>query len=247
MSPEVIARLNRINKRFYEVTAAHFDATRQQPWPGWEQLLPHLPAERPLRVLDVGCGNGRFGLFLAERLIGHIHYTGLDNNAALLDYARDALAAQENVTVTLREVDVVVTEGALAPAGQFDVVVAFGVIHHVPGGKNRRRFVQQMAACVAPGRVMAFAAWRFMDNDRLRKRTVPMPDDLPHEPGDYLLDWKRGETALRYCHFVDDAEHAQLVAATGLDDIVTYRADGHDGQTNKYSVLRYSESKPANA
>ncbi|MEM6528720.1 MAG: class I SAM-dependent methyltransferase, partial [Chloroflexota bacterium] len=219
LSPDAINRFNRMNKHFYEVTAAHFDATRQQPWAGWGKLLPHIPAGRPLRVLDVGCGNGRFGLFLAVQLTGHIHYTGVDNNAALLGYARDALATQENITVTLRETDVIVTEGELAPARQFDVVVAFGVIHHVPGDENRARFVQQMAACVAPGGVMAFAAWRFMDNERLRKRTVSMPDDMPHEPGDYLLDWKRGETALRYCHFVDDAEHTQLVAATGLDEI----------------------------
>jgi hypothetical protein len=36
---------------------------------------------------------------------------------------------------------------------------------------------------------------------------------------------------------VDDAEHATLVAAAGLREILTYRADGQDGNLNRYSIL----------
>ena len=58
--------LNDLNRRFYETVAIDFDATRQQAWAGWERLLPYLHA--PLSILDIGCGNGRFGAFLAERI-----------------------------------------------------------------------------------------------------------------------------------------------------------------------------------
>jgi len=58
------------------------------------------------------------------------------------------------------------------------------------------------------------------------------------EAGDYLLDWRRGERALRYCHYVDDAEQAQLVAATGLKLVTQYRADGSTGDANLYTVMK---------
>src|SRR5437773_46351 len=65
-----IQRLNEINRAFYNRVAQDFDETRQQAWPGWDTLLSYLnaPLNAPLSVLDVGCGNGRFGLFLAQRL-----------------------------------------------------------------------------------------------------------------------------------------------------------------------------------
>ena len=52
-----------------------------------------------------------------------------------------------------------------------------------------------------------------------------------------LLDWRRGDPALRYCHYVDDTEHADLVAATGLRELESYRADGDSGDVNRYSIL----------
>ncbi|MEO0562469.1 MAG: hypothetical protein AAF125_10160, partial [Chloroflexota bacterium] len=69
----------------------------------------------------------------------------------------------------------------------------------------------------------------------------PWPPDLDREPGDYLLDWRRGTVARRYCHHVDDAEHDALVHTTGLEEVARFRADGADGRTNQYSVLRRTE------
>src|SRR5215216_2276581 len=92
MDQDTARHLNDINRHFYEVTAESFDQTRQSPWPGWEALLPYLaPQQAPLSVLDVGCGNGRFGVFLTKHLGIDVHYHGVDNNAALLERARQAL------------------------------------------------------------------------------------------------------------------------------------------------------------
>src|SRR5258706_16420982 len=92
MDQDTARRLNDINRRFYEVTAESFDQTRQSPWPGWEALLPYLPPRQtPLSVLDVGCGNGRFGVFLAQHLGMDVHYHGVDNSAGLLVGARPSL------------------------------------------------------------------------------------------------------------------------------------------------------------
>ncbi|MEB2287262.1 MAG: class I SAM-dependent methyltransferase [Anaerolineae bacterium] len=230
MDDTTIARLNALNRTFYEIIAADFDQTRAAPWPGWDALLPHLAA--PLSVLDVACGNGRFGLFLFEHLGTNVTYHGVDSNPALLSRARAALAGH-NTRLELCDV----LTGPL-PQGAYDLVALFGMLHHIPGYEGRRRFLRSLVGRVAPGGLLIFAAWRFYEHERFRQRILPWPLDLVAEPGDYLLDWRRGARAPRYCHYVDDAEHAALVAATGLRELATYRADGHTGDVNRYSILR---------
>lgn len=88
--------------------------------------------------------------------------------------------------------------------------------------------------------MLCFAAWRFYEYERFRERLVDWDEGIAVEKHDYLLDWRRGERALRYCHYVDDSEHAELIAATGLTEIATYRADGSNNTMNNYSVLRKS-------
>ncbi|MDX2138256.1 MAG: class I SAM-dependent methyltransferase [Chloroflexota bacterium] len=226
-------RLNDINRRFYATIADDFHATRGQAWRGWERLLPHLHA--PLSVLDVGCGNGRFGVFLAEHDLTPLSYHGIDNSPALLDHARLQLAAQPQVTTRLDAADVI---DEPLPDAQYDLVTLFGVMHHIPGAARRLHLMLRLAACVKPGGLLAFACWRFYEYPRFRERIVAWDADIVVEANDYLLDWRRGAHVLRYCHYVDDAEHAALVAASGLHEIETWRADGETNTVNRYSLLR---------
>jgi len=238
MDRHTIARLNAINRRFYAITAQDFDASRGGAWAGWEQLLPHIRDTRgalPRRVLDVGCGNGRFGRFLAEHAEAPLVYHGIDSNSTLLQHAEDALATRADIKATFDEGDVV-TEPP--DAGTYDLVALFGVIHHIPGTIQRETFMRTLAQRVAPGGFLVFTAWRFYEYERFRARLIPWPEDITVERHDYLLDWQRGETALRYCHYVDDTEHARLIEATGLESMVDYRADGRTGDMNRYSALK---------
>jgi tRNA (uracil-5-)-methyltransferase TRM9 len=234
MDEQTRATLNQINRDFYTTTAIDFDATRGRAWVGWEQLLTaiNLPIDS---VLDVGCGNGRFGVFMADHQTQALSYHGADNNPKLLDFAQKTLADYPHISANLTEQDAIL--GNL-PDGEYDLVVLFGVIHHVPGYEQRQAFMRNLAQRVKPNGYLAFAAWRFYEQDRFKKRIVAWDEDVAVEKHDYLLDWRRGERALRYCHYVDDAEHTDLVQATELDLIADYRADGSTNDLNRYSVLR---------
>lgn len=233
MDAASVQYLNRVNREFYTTTAPEFDQTRQRAWPGWIELAGYLSA--PLTVLDVGCGNGRFGVFLADTLDGTIVYHGLDNNPQLLAAAQKTLSTTPQIQATLRQHDII--EEAPIQQGM-DLVVLFGVLHHIPGAKNREAFLQKLVLSLAPGGLLCFAGWRFYEYERFRRRFAAWPEHITREEHDYLLDWRRGEQALRYCHYVDDTEHARLISATGLEEIATFRADGSDNRMNRYSVLR---------
>jgi tRNA (uracil-5-)-methyltransferase TRM9 len=235
MKQSTIDELNAINRRFYLTTAVDFDQTRGKAWAGWASLKDHLKA--PLSVLDVGCGNGRFGLFLAEELQGEIHYHGIDNNGLLLLYAHAALESLSNLKAELEETDIIKQP---LPDAEYDLVVLFGVIHHVPSAEKRKSFTMDLAKRVKTGGLLCFASWRFYEFERFRERLAPWPEHLAAEveENDYLLDWRRGENALRYCHYVDDAEEQALIQATGLQLIAKYRADGENNAMNSYVLLR---------
>lgn len=233
MNSTTIQHLNELNRQFYQQTAADFHETRRQPWSGWNELLPFL--HTPLSVLDVGCGNGRFGHFLAQQFGAQLHYHGIDNSPELLAHAQKTLSTTA-ATFELTPLDIL---QAPLPTHQYDLVTLFGVLHHIPGYAQREHLMKELAECVKPGGLLAFACWCFYESERFRQRIITWPPEYEREDHDYLLDWQRGTHAIRYCHFVDDEEHAAFIAATGLTEVKTYRADGN---LNRYSILR---SEPA--
>lgn len=227
--------LNRLNQMFYEQVGESFDATRGQAWRGWLPVLEHLQA--PLTVLDVGCGNGRFAVFLAESLPGNapIHYVGVDSSAYLLERAQESCAHHQRLQATFIQQDIVMEA---LPEIEVDCVALFGVLHHIPGKARRLALMRALAQRVRPGGLLAFACWRFYEYERFRKHIRPMPEGWQIEAGDYLLNWGKHETALRYCHYTNDAEMDELVEATGLTQVAAYRADGFSNAVNAYRLLR---------
>jgi trans-aconitate methyltransferase len=238
MDIRTIQTLNKINADFYTTIANDFDETRGKAWAGWEMLMNHIPTPTaPYRVLDIGCGNGRFGVFLHEKWGDKLVYHGIDNNPSLLESAKEALSAK-SITFSLQRDDIVMGYTQFEPA--YDLVVSFGVIHHIPSAQLRTHLLWNWANAVNAGGYLAFACWRFYEFDRFRDRVTAWDEQLADkvESNDYLLDWRRGKTALRYCHYVDDVEHETLVRATKMTEIATYRADGFTNTVNRYSILK---------
>ncbi len=80
--------------------------------------------------------------------------------------------------------------------------------------------------------------WQFERNERLRKKVVPWTevgiDESLLEPGDKLLDWKRGGTGYRYVHLITEREMEELAEASGFKVEQQFLADN---DLNLYSVL----------
>jgi SAM-dependent methyltransferase len=78
--------------------------------------------EPGMRVIDLGCGNGRLVPFLGEG----IEYVGVDNHAGYVAAARERYGSP-NVEFVVGDV----TELESLRLGRADVVVCIGILHHL--------------------------------------------------------------------------------------------------------------------
>jgi 2-polyprenyl-3-methyl-5-hydroxy-6-metoxy-1,4-benzoquinol methylase len=127
------------------------------------------------------------------------------------------------------------------PGAPFDCAVVLAVLHHIPGYNLRERVLRDVAALLEPHGCLILSTWQFLDSSRMRRKIVDWAGvgiaEEALEPGDYLLDWKRGGSGLRYCHLVDKPEVERLAAESGLRVCETFRAGGREGDLSLFAVL----------
>jgi SAM-dependent methyltransferase len=249
MNETTVRALAAINRAFYREAAEEFSATREAPWPGWVRLLAvigaHIPAGE-LDILDLGCGNGRFAAFLAER-VAEFDYLGIDASPRLLAAARARRLPAGSAEYRCADFIETPLEDCL-PAKAFSLIVLFGVLHHIPGQERRRRLLRAAAGRLRPGGLLALTSWQFEVFRRFRDKLLPWeefnrsarePIDLAQlEPGDHLVPWGEQGVAFRYCHFTDEDETRRLLEELPLARVASYLADGREEKLNRYFVLR---------
>jgi tRNA (uracil-5-)-methyltransferase TRM9 len=242
MKSGTVAALNRLNRRFYADRGEEFSDTRGSTWPAWERVLDRFLETRPDRhashsILDVGCGNGRFATTLRKRLPPGFRYVAVDASPVLVSRARRSSGGSAFVA------DFVARPLPVIPRAQrFDLIVLFGVLHHVPSWERRRSFLVERAGMLRAGGMLAASFWQFASEERFVRRFVDWRQGAPEvdrkdlEAGDHLVRWGDGK-AFRYCHYAGPAEAAELTWASGLRRLETFRCDGSTGAMNLYHPL----------
>lgn len=233
MDNKTQSKLIKLNRDFYDSIWEYFNTSRQFYWDGWSKLLPHLEGQS-LKVLDLGCGNGRFGEFLKEHK--KINYWGVDDSKDLLKVAKKKHPKSNFLKVNLNE------NWSNIP-NDFDLVALMAVLHHIPGRENRLKVLEKARDRLKKDGILVFTGWHFNKMKRFSKGVVDKNklddlNDLTLEKGDYILDWKRGKIAYRYVHLFDDEEIGWLVKSLKMELLADFVSDGHQGQGNRYVVLK---------
>lgn len=249
MNSDILQKLLQLNRQFYQTFADPFSATRGRLQPGVLRVLETISGQA--NILDLGCGNGALGRELARRDFQG-KYLGLDFSPELLNAARAGVQAFPNIAYAQANIaDISTWDFALTDDGRwtadrnlqpvtFNLIFSFAALHHIPGRAPHLQILNQIHALLSPDGRFIHSNWQFLNSPRLKARIQPWaeiglsPADL--DPGDYLLDWRRGGYGLRYVHHFGAEELHTLAAETGFQVLDSFYSDGQEGNLGLYQV-----------
>jgi SAM-dependent methyltransferase len=235
---ETAVRLIDLNHRFYQTFALQFSATRQRLQPGVLRILDQISSQE--NILDLGCGNGELGKELIRR--GHQgFYVGLDASAEFLKIAQENLPQTTSIIFLQRDLSNPNWDDDL-PLSEFDLILAFAVLHHIPGSDLRKQVLKKINGLLHKNGRFIHSEWQFLLSARLRDRIQPWDriglDSNQVDGGDHLIDWRRGGQGLRYVHSFNSNELASLAEDSGFDILETFASDGKDGNLGLYQIWK---------
>lgn len=243
MKLATIKKLNLLNQDFYQKNAQSFSNTRQSAWHGWRKLFPTLKTlniqRSRLSILDIGCGNGRFLSFLKKNLSSEVEYLGIDSDKELLQQAKVTYPNHNFENIDIVEA---LVEDKLSNhiKNKYDLIVAMGVLHHIPSQELRKTFFEQVRSLLKPKGILIVSIWKFLENEKFKQKLIPV-GKTPNiqkselEEGDCFLGWQK-TNSIRYAHYVGEREEKELLENWQV--ITSFFADGKSGKLNKYLVLQ---------
>jgi len=129
-------------------TGEPIPAEQMQEWV--DDAVQRIVAQRPRRVLEIGCGTG----LLLFRIAPHCeHYVGTDFSPAALNYIRGQLSDNALPQVSLFEQNA--DEFANVEPASFDAVIINSVVQYFPGVDYLMRVLRGAVEAVAPGGFIA--------------------------------------------------------------------------------------------
>ena len=142
------------------------------------RVLELMPPERPLRLLDIGCGEGRNAVFFARN--GY-HVTAFDLSSVGMEKTA-RMAAEVGVSLDLFTADLLV----FRLAEPFDVLFSTGTLHYLPP-ELRAEILGNYKKFTTPGGLHAFSVF-------VQKPFIPpSPDGEPTAQA-----WISGELFTHY-------------------------------------------------
>lgn len=172
MDQQLAQKILNETRQVYDDIAGKFSDTRSHNWPIAEKLAeqyiyPLLATHYPLRVLDVGCGNGRLYELLKDR---EVNYLGVDNSQKLVELAQRihlAEAERRRAGGAFMLKDIL----DLGFNQEFNAVFSFAVLNHLPSRELRLQALKNMAAALKPGGLLLMTNWNLWKLS-LKQKTV---------------------------------------------------------------------------
>ena len=165
MNSSTAAYLIEINRDFYTRFGDSFSATRHRIQPGVRRVLGLLKADES--ILDLGCGSGELARELAKR--GQRgSYLGVDFSLPLL---REAEEQPNEFSARFVALDLTrpsdLEQLPLVVNGNWSVVTAFAVLHHIPSRELRLNILRVVNQLLKPDGLLIHSNWQFLNSEKL--------------------------------------------------------------------------------
>lgn len=195
----------------YNLIAREFSSKRERLWDEIKFLFDGYLAPGQ-KVLDLGCGNGRYFPLFRER---GVDYVGADNSRELVDIAKSRYPGGDFRTGNALDLDF--------PENHFDAIYSIAVLHHIPSEEFRLKFLKEAKRVLKPGGLLVLTVWNF---HQPKERYLLLKYKILKLIGRSKLDWNDilepwGKKVERYYHSFSKGELAGLAEKTGfkIEDI----------------------------
>ena len=220
----------------YDRIASDFDRTRGYVWKELERFGER--AKEGQKVLDFGCGNGRFLEVFKGK---NIAYTGIDQSERLIERVRAKYAHE----ITDGSARFIASSGDTLPFpdASFDCVFSIAALHHIPSAEKRDAVMRELRRVLAPRGTLVITVWNLWQK---KYRALVVRAALAKIMGrsqldlfDVFVPWKnsRGDVqAQRYYYCFSLFSLKRLIRQAGFSLQESGYFGGKRGRFNMYVI-----------
>jgi|GEM_PF-1086421 len=230
----------KLNKDFYTKNSKDFDKNRKgRSWVGVRKCLDfvNIPNQKIL-VLDIACGNGRFVFPLSSVFNPiNINYVGVDTNKLLLKSAKNLCEGIGIKSYKLINKSVF-SKNLILPKA--DLVVAFGITHHIPSDKYRINWLSNLTNFVQKDGYLVLSFWDTQKDNAVCEipRLSIYKKNL--QDGDMFFSWG-DSNVYRYYHKYSKKELLLIcnkICDQGFKLVKSFNVKEFNKNTNKYYIFK---------
>jgi SAM-dependent methyltransferase len=232
MKLETAQKILQKTKQDYEELADIFHASRTWPWLEVKNLIEKY-VKGGMKILDLGCGNGRLFELLKDK---DIEYLGVDNCQRLIKIAKERFGVRGTKFKTNLESEInskfkiqnskfhfLIGDALNLPFGDnsFDMIFAIALLHHIPSKQLRLKVLKNCYQILKPGGFLVLTVWNLWQPGLLlRYKIWPMifgwrPKNLDWQ--DVFIPWKLPQgKIMRYYHAFNFNELKKVIIEAGF-------------------------------
>ena len=214
----------------YNLIAEHFSRAREKIWEEMRFLFDDylIPGEK---VLDLGCGNGRFYQAMKDK---KVDYFGVDSSEKLIEIAKN-----KHPGVRFQVADAL---NLPFPNNYFDKVYSIAVLQHIPSQEFRLQFLKEIKRVLKPKRLLILTVWNLWRKPYIK---ILIKNALLKPCGKSKLDFKDFFLPKKslfqnfYYHCFTERELEKLVEKAGFQlrkSELIVMSTGHKPHSNFYII-----------
>lgn len=143
--------------KFYSKNAKHYHQTRQKFWVDGEKILEQIKALglEKVRILELGCGSGRFLSYFKLWYQKDFEYVGMDISEGMLELAKQEHPESQFITGDMSQI-LNSFDGEC-----FDIVIACASFQHLPNRKERQSLIDKCYRVLRYEGLLMMTNWAF--------------------------------------------------------------------------------------
>jgi alkylated DNA repair protein alkB family protein 8 len=190
-------------KESFDLIAEDFSTTRERLWEDLKFLFDYL--KKGDKVLDLGCGNGRFYPWFQEKGVA---YVGIDFSSSLIEIAKKKFPEGKFYLGNALELPF--------KNNEFDVLFAIALLHHIPSNELRLKVILEAKRVLKKKGILVLTVWNLWQKRYFKyilsefKKKILGKSELDFK--DCYIPWNKGEVKVqRYCHAFTLRELKKLI------------------------------------